>query len=137
MWNFSDLVSKGHDFMQHFIPSFFSASIQDADVIVGSLSVTTERDAVVDFTLPYYDFAGIQILVKKKAQETKLFYFLDVFHLDVWLCLVAVLITTSILLYMFDRFSPFTNVDQNGEQKVFNMKESMWFVIGSLTQSGE
>ncbi|XP_052825715.1 ionotropic receptor 25a [Octopus bimaculoides] len=108
----------------------------DADVIVGSLSVTTERDAVVDFTLPYYDFAGIQILVKKKAQETKLFYFLDVFHLDVWLCLVAVLITTSILLYMFDRFSPFTNVDQNGDQRVFDMKESMWFVIGSLTQSG-
>lgn len=115
---------------------FFSL-LQEADIIVGSLSVTTEREAVVDFTLPYYDFAGIQILFQDPEDNDGLFSFMTVFHWDVWLCLAAVLLTTSILLHVFDRLSPFSGKDQLQNQRVFNMKESMWFVIGSLTQSGK
>jgi hypothetical protein len=45
--------------------------------------VTAEREEVVDFTLPYYDFAGIQILMKKDEAAVSLFYFVDVFTTEV------------------------------------------------------
>lgn len=53
---------------------FFSVLIgQRADMIVATLAVTLERDTVIDFTIPYYDYAGIQILTKVPEQETDLF----------------------------------------------------------------
>ena len=54
-------------------------SFQEADVILGALTVTVERDKVMDFTLPYYDFAGIQIMMKREDSSTKLYYYASVF----------------------------------------------------------
>lgn len=47
------------------------------------MSVTLERDTVVDFTTPYYEYAGIRILIKKQEAENNLFTFVDVFHYEV------------------------------------------------------
>ena len=47
------------------------------------VSVTLEREEVVDFTTPYYEYAGIRILVKKSDAEDNLFTFVDVFHYQV------------------------------------------------------
>lgn len=116
---------------------------QEADVIVGALTVTAAREEVVDFTLPYYDFAGIQILMKKPDASINLFYFADVFTPVAWLCLFGVIFLTSFLLYMFEKFSPSNELqqssgsDDNGLPRAFNLKESIWFVIGSVTLAGE
>lgn len=48
------------------------------------VSVTLERDEVVDFTTPYYEYAGIRILLKKPDAQNNLFTFVDVFHYEVW-----------------------------------------------------
>ena len=121
---------------------------QEADVIVGALTVTAEREEVVDFTLPYYDFAGIQILMKKPDTNVNLFYFVDVFTTEAWLCLLGVIVLTSILLFVFERFSPRPEEPGNGRgcrggeeeecevPKAFDLKESIWFVIGSVTLAG-
>ncbi|XP_025098257.1 glutamate receptor ionotropic, kainate 4-like isoform X1 [Pomacea canaliculata] len=114
----------------------------EADVIVGALTVTAAREEVVDFTLPYYDFAGIQILMKKPDASINLFYFADVFTPVAWLCLFGVIFLTSFLLYMFEKFSPSNELqqssgsDDNGLPRAFNLKESIWFVIGSVTLAG-
>ncbi|CAG5132015.1 unnamed protein product, partial [Candidula unifasciata] len=55
----------------------------EADVILGALTVTAERDKVLDFTLPYYNFAGIQILMKKQTVNINLFYYANVFTAQV------------------------------------------------------
>ena len=44
------------------------------------VSVTLEREEVVDFTTPYYEYSGIRILLKKPDAEDNLFTFVDVFH---------------------------------------------------------
>ena len=39
-----------------------------ADVAVGALSITAEREKVVDFTQPFFE-SGLQVLVRKSAQS--------------------------------------------------------------------
>ncbi|XP_076458839.1 ionotropic receptor 25a-like [Babylonia areolata] len=119
----------------------------EADVIVGALTVTAEREEVVDFTLPYYDFAGIQILMKEPDNKVSLFYFVDVFTTEAWLCLFGVIVLTSVLLFLFERFSPQggkatgdgtekEDASEEAEPRAFDLKESIWFVIGSVTLAG-
>ena len=36
-----------------------------ADIGLGAISVMAEREAVIDFTVPYYDLVGVSILMKK------------------------------------------------------------------------
>ncbi|XP_046556602.1 ionotropic receptor 25a-like isoform X1 [Haliotis rubra] len=113
----------------------------DSDIIAGALTVTADREDVVDFTLPYYDFAGIQIVMKKQNRQISLFYFADVFTPLAWLCLGVVIAVTSIMLLLFDRYTPTRAKDSTVEgevvdKKAFDLKESIWFVMGSLTMSG-
>ncbi|XP_050390558.2 ionotropic receptor 25a [Patella vulgata] len=111
----------------------------DADIIVGAMTVTADRETVVDYTLPYYDFAGIQIMMKKQTQQVNTFYFADVFTSQAWLCLGGVIALTSVLLMLFDKYSPAPGFCKNPDyqdQPTFNLHESIWFVIGSLTMSG-
>ena len=53
------------------------------DIALGALSVTAEREAVVDFTVPYYDLVGISVLVRRIQPSTNLFKFMSVFELQV------------------------------------------------------
>ena len=53
------------------------------DIALGALSVTAEREAVVDFTVPYYDLVGISVLVRRTQPSTNLFKFMSVFELQV------------------------------------------------------
>ncbi|CAG0883411.1 unnamed protein product [Cyprideis torosa] len=113
--------------------------IGKADIALGPLSVMAERENVVDFTVPYYDLVGITILMKKTKQETALFKFLTVLELDVWLCILAAYFFTSLLLWVFDRFSPYSYQNNrekyidDDERREFNLKECLWFCMTSLT----
>lgn len=66
---------------------------------MSSLYVTAERENVIDFTVPYYDLVGINILMKKPRPETSLFKFLTVLEGEVWLCILGA--------YFFTRYSVF------------------------------
>ncbi|KAK7003813.1 glutamate receptor ionotropic kainate 4, partial [Biomphalaria glabrata] len=77
----------------------------EADVILGALTVTAERDSVIDFTLPYYDFAGIQIITRRQLSNINLFYYIDVFSTQAWLSLISVVLLTSLLLWVYEKAS--------------------------------
>ncbi|XP_065556621.1 ionotropic receptor 25a-like isoform X2 [Artemia franciscana] len=115
---------------------------QKADIALAALSVTGERKTVVDFTIPYYDLVGITILMKKPVIPTSLFKFLTVLENDVWACILAAYFVTALILWLFDRFSPysFTNDPEryidDDEKREFNLKESLWFCMTSLTPQG-
>ena len=47
-----------------------------------------EREAYVDFTVPYYDLVGLTILMKKIRPPTSLFKFLTVLDPEVWICIL-------------------------------------------------
>jgi ionotropic glutamate receptor len=81
--------------------------VQNADIGLGALAVMAERESVVDFTVPYYDLVGITILMKKPKVPTSLFKFLSVLEDSVWGCILAAYFVTSLLMWIFDKFSPY------------------------------
>ena len=113
-----------------------------ADIALGALSVMAERENVVDFTVPYYDLVGISILMMKPKSETSLFKFLTVLENDVWLCILASYFFTSLLMWLFDRWSPYSYQNNrekyadDEEKREFNLKECLWFCMTSLTPQG-
>ena len=46
------------------------------DISVATLTMTTEREEVIDFVSPYYDQSGISILLRKPQPDTSVFKFL-------------------------------------------------------------
>ncbi|KAK4882739.1 hypothetical protein RN001_006058 [Aquatica leii] len=113
-----------------------------ADIGLGSMSVMAERENVIDFTVPYYDLVGITILMKLPKPSTSLFKFLTVLEHEVWICILSAYFLTSLLLWIFDRWSPYSfqnNRDKykdDEEKREFNLKECLWFCMTSLTPQG-
>ncbi|PSN42074.1 hypothetical protein C0J52_16393 [Blattella germanica] len=74
-----------------------------ADLAITDLTITSEREAAVDFTMPFMSL-GISILYKRPTKEApKLFSFMSPFSIDVWVCMFSVYIGVSILLWMMGR----------------------------------
>ncbi|XP_045465403.1 ionotropic receptor 25a-like [Harmonia axyridis] len=113
-----------------------------ADIGLGSISVMAERENVIDFTVPYYDLVGITILMKVPRVPTSLFKFLTVLENEVWMCILAAYFFTSFLMWIFDRWSPYSyqnnreKYKDDEEKREFNLKECLWFCMTSLTPQG-
>ena len=80
-----------------------------AHIALGPLAVMAERELVIDFTVPFYDLVGIQILLKKAEVPKDWFKFLTVLDNDVWLSIFVAYFVTSFVIYLFDRLSPYSN----------------------------
>lgn len=117
-----------------------------ADIGLGAMSVMAERENVIDFTVPYYDLVGIAIMMKIPHVSADYFRFLSVMEADVWMCILLSYVLTSVVLWLTDRLSPFSyqnsqhhrlpNAKPPQNARVFDLKESMWFCLMSLTPQG-
>uniref|UniRef100_A0A183AE14 PBPe domain-containing protein n=1 Tax=Echinostoma caproni TaxID=27848 RepID=A0A183AE14_9TREM len=115
-----------------------------ADVGLGPIIQDGERKMVVDFTIPYYDSAGLTMLISDNVdQALGPFFFLEVFTTPVWICCVSCVAVVSVLVYIMDKFSPYSYQNQAvlkdgpSEGTIFTLKESIWYVLGACTQQGE
>uniref|UniRef100_A0A0K0DSZ2 Ionotropic glutamate receptor C-terminal domain-containing protein n=1 Tax=Strongyloides stercoralis TaxID=6248 RepID=A0A0K0DSZ2_STRER len=116
----------------------------NADFSVAALAVMAEREIDIDYTIPYYDLVGTTILMKKTVVDNSLFKFLQVLELPVWGAILGSYFLTSILLWIFNRISPYsyTNLSKKLEnlelenKRKFTLKECLWFCLTSLTPQG-
>ena len=98
-----------------------------------------ERESVIDYTVPFYDLVGVSIMMKKVKEETSLFKFLTVLEDTVWGCILGAYFFTSLLMWVFDRFSPYSfqnnqeKYKDDDERRYFDLKECLWFCMTSLT----
>ncbi|KAL3230276.1 hypothetical protein MRX96_048497 [Rhipicephalus microplus] len=69
----------------------------EADLAIGDLTITSEREQSVDFTMPFMTL-GVSILYKKTDQKRSLLFFLSPLSGDVWLCVAGACVTVSVLL---------------------------------------
>uniref|UniRef100_H2ZDS0 Glutamate receptor n=1 Tax=Ciona savignyi TaxID=51511 RepID=H2ZDS0_CIOSA len=104
-----------------------------ADFAIAAMTITPQREKVVDFTKRYMDYA-VGILMKKPKAVTNLFAFLNPFDNTVWYAIMAGLFIVSILLYVLNRVSakqmpgpPYHDMSLHG---------TFWFVYSSLVQQG-
>uniref|UniRef100_A0ABK9MJX4 Ionotropic receptor 25a n=1 Tax=Glossina morsitans morsitans TaxID=37546 RepID=A0ABK9MJX4_GLOMM len=115
---------------------------KQADIGLGSMSVMAEREIVIDYTVPYYDLVGITIMMQRPSAPSSLFKFLTVLETNVWLCILAAYFFTSFLMWIFDRWSPYSyqnnreKYKDDDEKREFNLKECLWFCMTSLTPQG-
>ncbi|XP_059489229.1 ionotropic receptor 25a-like [Neocloeon triangulifer] len=112
----------------------------DLDLICAPLTMTAERDEVIDFITPYIENTGLTIVIKQPVQETSLFKFMTVLKTEVWIALVVSIIITSILMYVLEKFSPYS-YSRSPERypyecRVFDLKECFWFTLTSFTPQG-
>ncbi|CAF3385471.1 unnamed protein product [Rotaria sp. Silwood1] len=114
-----------------------------ADVGLAGLTITSQREQVIDFTKPFLTL-GINILYKKPARvKPKLFGFFEPFSPNVWLYMIAAYFTISFALYLTARLSPYewrdlhpckrTHAELENQFTFFN---SIWFLIGNIMQQG-
>lgn len=114
-----------------------------ADISVADLTITYERESVVDFTMPFMSL-GIGILVKKPTKASpKLFEFMLPLAPEVWIYLITAFVGVTLFLFMVARFSPYEwqnphPCEQEADElsNDFTMKNTLWFTIGCLMQQG-
>lgn len=111
---------------------------QEIDIAVAPMKMTAEREEVIDFVAPYYEQTGILIglfslifsyvnlnnffeklyfvwnfsvvgaVIRKPVRQTSLFKFMTVLRVEVWLSIVGAIVTTSIMLWLLDKYSPYS-----------------------------
>ncbi|KAG5896546.1 hypothetical protein JTB14_030749 [Gonioctena quinquepunctata] len=112
---------------------------------VGDLTITPERQEVIDFSLPFMSL-GISILHKKQnVGNPDSFAFLAPFSTDVWMYLLYTFLFISVVHYFILRLSaddwentnPCDEYD-GAQENNWTMKNTVWHVLRSLTaQSGD
>ncbi|XP_014362024.2 glutamate receptor ionotropic, kainate 2 isoform X2 [Papilio machaon] len=112
---------------------------QRADVAIADLTITYDREQVVDFTMPFMNL-GISVLYRKPIkQPPNLFSFLSPLSLDVWIYMATAYLGVSVLLFILARFTPYEwhpTHSSDGEklENIFSLANCLWFAIGSLMQ---
>lgn len=113
------------------------------DIAIADLTITSARQAAVDFTLPFMNL-GISILFKKPDETPPdLFSFLKPFSVEVWIYMATAFLGVSLLLYIISRISPYEWVsghpcddDPEELENQFSLGNCLWFSLGSIMQQG-
>ncbi|XP_023248362.1 uncharacterized protein LOC106639596 [Copidosoma floridanum] len=110
------------------------------DIAVAALTMTSEREEVIDFVAPYFEQSGILVVMRKPVRRASLFKFMTVLKIEVWLSIVGALTLTGIMIWLLDKYSPYSA--RNNKQmypypcREFTLKESFWFALTSFTPQG-
>jgi len=118
-------------------------SRRDAEIAIGPLTISSERQQVVDFSTPFMP-AEIAILVKEaktRFQSPGLFAFLQPLSQEIWICIFCAYFGVSIVMFIVSRFSPsewmiedYSLVSGTRVENKFSIGNSLWFALSSLMQ---
>lgn len=89
-----------------------------AQLALAPLAVMAERELAIDFTVPFYDLVGIQILLKKPEVPQDWFKFLTVLDKEVWFSITLAYFVTSFIMFLFDRLSPYSHKNSSRIKKL-------------------
>ncbi|GFG28171.1 hypothetical protein Cfor_07823, partial [Coptotermes formosanus] len=129
---------------------------KEADIAIASMTITSERERVIDFSKPFMSL-GISIMIKKPVkQKPGVFSFLNPLSKEIWVCVIFSYVGVSIVLFIVSRFSPYewrllhygdepghhhTGVgaaasSQSTVANDFSILNSLWFALGAFMQQG-
>jgi ABC-type amino acid transport substrate-binding protein len=106
-----------------------------ADVAIAAISITSEREAVVDFSTPYYE-SGLGVLVNahgQSATNVMLSAVMSSSFLKMCGLLVLLLFVTANLIWWFERR---VNRDQFPERYAHGVWEASWWAISTILSGG-
>ncbi|XP_011495765.1 PREDICTED: glutamate receptor 1 isoform X3 [Ceratosolen solmsi marchali] len=80
---------------------------KEADIAIAPMTITSERERVIDFSKPFMSL-GISIMIKKPVKQNPgVFSFLNPLSKEIWVCVIFSYIGVSIVLFIVSRFSPY------------------------------
>ncbi|CAG5127476.1 unnamed protein product [Candidula unifasciata] len=103
----------------------------NATMSVAPLSINAQREEAVDFTKPFKT-RYISVLMRIPRQETSYFEFLNPLSPVVWICTLISFVVVSVILYALERMG--RNKCVNSDSVQITVRESFWFIFGSLLQ---
>lgn len=98
------------------------------------MTITPERESVVDFTTRYMDYS-VGVLLKKAERTVDMFACLAPFDLSLWACIAGTVLLVGTLVYLLNWLNP-PRLPM-GSVSSTTLYNSMWFVYGSFVQQGE
>jgi ABC-type amino acid transport substrate-binding protein len=115
------------------VPEVIDAlKIHQADVGLGALSITAEREAVVDFTYPYYK-SGLRILVNAESTKSPFRAFLKLDFLKILGGLIVVIILNAHILWFFERRKNSESFDLSYREGIHN---ALWWSVCFIVTLG-
>lgn len=92
---------------------------------VAAFTISSLRQEVIDFTIPYIDL-GLTVIMKKKESEKGLLAFMDPFTNDVWFLLFLSTMYVGLVLTICSKLSPYGFYGQVVQANE-NMIGKLWF----------
>ena len=129
------------EFGKHYVNVLLSSILQKADIVMADLTITYDREKVVDFTKPFMNI-GISIMIKKpEIEKPGVFSFLEPLGLEIWICIIIAYSAVSVGLYMVSRCSPYEWKKVSTPKGIeyendFSIRNSFWFSTGALMLQG-
>lgn len=105
---------------------------------IAALTITAERERVVDFTKPFISL-GISIMIYKPKKHTHgVFGFMSPLSNDTWSCVLLAYIGVSLILYIVTRFNAAEWIlETRGRLTTqFSIPNALWFSFAALVQQG-
>ncbi|XP_044145443.1 glutamate receptor ionotropic, kainate 4 [Bufo gargarizans] len=115
-----------------------------ADLAVAGLTITAEREKVIDFSKPFMTL-GISILYRVyMGRKPGYFSFLDPFSPGVWLFMLLGYLAVSCVLFLVARLTPYEWYSPHpcvqGRCNLlinqYSLGNSLWFPVGGFMQQG-
>ncbi|XP_078322835.1 glutamate receptor-like [Crassostrea virginica] len=108
-----------------------------AHMAVAPVTITSDRERVVDFTKPFLSL-GISIMIKKPADKAAhIFSFMEPLSSEIWMCILFAYVGVSVVLFLVSRFSPAEwKVDSTNITNDFTISNSLWYALGAFMQQG-
>ncbi|XP_068143181.1 glutamate receptor 1 isoform X2 [Drosophila tropicalis] len=132
---------------------------KEADIAIAAMTITAERERVIDFTKPFMSL-GISIMIRKPVKQTPgVFSFLNPLSQEIWMSVILSYVGVSVVLYFVTRFPPYewrivkgaqqagSEPAQSHQQQMqpqhtpdptndFSLLNSFWYSLAAFMQQG-
>ncbi|XP_033467043.1 glutamate receptor ionotropic, delta-1 isoform X2 [Epinephelus lanceolatus] len=114
-----------------------------ADLAVSAITITPERENVVDFSKRYLDYS-VGILLRKPEEKINIFSLFAPFDLAVWACIAAAIPVVGVLIFLLNRLQALRSSTQNappgqppnGSVGSGSLHSAIWIVYGAFVHQG-
>ncbi|XP_029311804.1 glutamate receptor ionotropic, delta-1-like [Cottoperca gobio] len=115
-----------------------------ADLAVSAITITPERENVVDFSKRYLDYS-VGILLRKPEEKINIFSLFAPFDLAVWACIAAAIPVVGVLIFLLNRLQVLRSSSTqnappgqppNGVVGSGSLHSAIWIVYGAFVHQG-
>ncbi len=113
-------------------------NVQEVDLVVAPIAILDVREAVMDFTVPYFYIQSGIILKKQDLNTNKWKTLVAPFRLEVHICIFFSLLFSTIFLFAVEEVNPTNSwTDNRLVDRRRRYGNILWYHFGALMANGE